>query len=180
MEWQGMLIIEKNKCKNGNLKWNFSTTPPPSNFIFKRVGILENSSTVWSWEIHVFTNLYPSVESSPRMKKTQRRWPESFQSQEQIDERTWHRITDWLGLETMVWIPWISVDPYQGVGSKYPGRMVLKDPWCMRVAGTCWSSAIQPSIFCANQLHPKYKSFGTAKGESSESERNSQAWLKPV
>ena len=29
MEWRGMLIIEKNKCKNGILKWNFSTTPPP-------------------------------------------------------------------------------------------------------------------------------------------------------
>ena len=78
------------------------------------VANLENSSTVWSWEIHVFTNLYPSVESSPRMKKTQRRWPESFQSQEQIDERTWHRITDWLGLETMVWMQGISIDPYQG------------------------------------------------------------------
>ena len=30
---------------------------------------LENSSTVWSWRIHVFTNLYASVESNPKMKK---------------------------------------------------------------------------------------------------------------
>ena len=47
-------------------------------------------------------------------EKTQRWWPESFQSQEQIYERTWHRITDWLGLETMVWMQGISIDPYQG------------------------------------------------------------------
>ena len=67
---------------------------------------LENSSTVWSWRIHVFTNLYPSVESNPKIEKTQRWWCESFQSQEQIHERTWHIITDWLGLETMVWILW--------------------------------------------------------------------------
>ena len=30
--------LRKHDCKNGILKWNFSTTPP-SNFIFKRVGI---------------------------------------------------------------------------------------------------------------------------------------------
>ena len=32
--------LRKHDCKNGILKWNFSTTPPPSNSIFKRVGIL--------------------------------------------------------------------------------------------------------------------------------------------
>ena len=30
--------LRKHDCKNGILKWNFSTTPPPSNSIFKRVG----------------------------------------------------------------------------------------------------------------------------------------------
>ena len=48
---------------------------------------LENSSTVWFWGIHVFTNRYPSIESSPHTKKTQRWWRESFQCQEQIHER---------------------------------------------------------------------------------------------
>ena len=32
--------LRKHDCKNGILKSNFSTTPPPSNSIFKRVGIL--------------------------------------------------------------------------------------------------------------------------------------------
>ena len=46
-----------------------------------------------------------ALKAIPKMKKTQRWWCESFQSQEQIHERTWHITTDWLGLETMVWIP---------------------------------------------------------------------------
>jgi hypothetical protein len=66
------------------------------------------------------------------------------------------------------------------VGSKSPGRIVLKDALCMRVAGICWKSAIQPSIVYANQPSQQCKSFGTVKGKSSESERNSRAWLKPI
>ena len=61
------------------------------------------------------------------------------------------------------------------VGSKSPGRIVLKDALCMRVAGTCWKSAIQPSIVHANQPSQQCKSFGTVKGKSGESERNSRA-----
>ena len=45
-----------------------------------------------------------ALKAIPKWKKRQWEWCESFQSQEQIHERTWHIITDWLGLETMVWI----------------------------------------------------------------------------
>ena len=124
---------------------------------------LENSSTVWSWEIHVFTSLYPSVESSPQMKKTQRRWRESFQSQWQIDERSWHRITDWLRLETMVWMPGISWKIYWSLSRQVTGGKPMGTKTCIPtsqrpiIASKFYQKATAASLLAQPSIDPQTK-----------------------
>ena len=113
-----------------------------------------------TWKIQA---LYPSVESSPQMKKTQRRWRESFQSQWQIDERSWHRITDWLQLETMVWMPGISWKIYWSLSRQVTGGKPMGTKTCIPtsqrpiIASKFYQKATAASLLAQPSIDPQTK-----------------------
>ena len=110
---------------------------------------LENSSTVWSWRTHVFTNLYPSVESSPKMKKRNGDDANPFNLKSKS-----MRGLDTSSLIGWGWKQWsgfyeISIDPYQG-------RSQAANQWVPRLAFRPVRDRLSLRSFIKRQLRPVF------------------------